>query len=95
MFPYVTPPQSAVFTPIPPPHLQPLLCLLGVVSFALLQSFKVRSLYSSSTRRFMLDKLSRLNKEEAPISAMHFWTPQSSLKDIKYNYSKLDFTMKQ
>lgn len=39
----------------------------------------------------MLDKLSQQNKEEAPISAMHFWTPQYSLKDIKYNYFKLGF----
>lgn len=43
----------------------------------------------------MLDKPSQLNKEEAPITALQFWTPQSSLKDIKYNYSKLGFTMKQ
>lgn len=42
----------------------------------------------------MLNKLSQQNKEEAPLSAMHFWTPQSSLKDIKYNYFKLGFTMK-
>lgn len=47
-----------------------------------LQSFKFSSFYSSSTRWFMLDKIVKLKKEEVPISAMHFWTPTSSLKDI-------------
>lgn len=43
----------------------------------------------------MLDKLLQQNKKVAPISGMHFWTTQSSLEDIRYNYSKLGFTMKQ
>lgn len=49
--------------------------------FELFQSFKFSSFYSTSTRWFMLDKLIQLSKEKALMSAMHFWTPTSSLKD--------------